>query len=88
MGSWAPIVLGVVSLACAAAAYGFFAGRRWVYRLGVTIQLLNLTGDFVNVALGIEPRAWVGVPIVALLIWYLSSRRVRSFFGLRSREAA
>jgi hypothetical protein len=57
MGSWAPIVLGVVSLACAAAAYGFFAGRRWGYRLGVTIQLLNLTGDFVNVALGIEPRA-------------------------------
>jgi hypothetical protein len=48
----------------------------------------ELTGDFVNVALGIEPRAWVGVPIVALLIWYLSSRRVRSFFGLRSREAA
>ena len=80
MGAWAPLLLGAVCVACAAAAYGFFAGRRWGYRLGVALLLANLAGDLVNAALGIEPRAVAGVPVVALLLWYLSSSRVRAFF--------
>jgi hypothetical protein len=86
MGIWAPLLLGSVCLACAASAYGFFTGRRWGYRLGVTLLLVNLAGDLVNGALGIEPRAVIGVPIVALLLWYLSSRRVKTFFSHRTRS--
>src|SRR6185295_19556079 len=81
MGGWAPLLLGAVCLACAASAYGFFRGRRWGFRLGVTLLLVNLTGDLINAALGIEPRAVVGVPIVALILWYLSSRKVKAFFS-------
>jgi len=81
MGIWAPLLLGAVCLACAASAYGFFRGRRWGYRLGVTLLLVNLAGDLINTALGIEPRALVGVPVVALILWYLSSRRVKDFFA-------
>ena len=81
MGIWAPLLLSIVCLACAASAYGFFMGRRWGYRLGVTLLVVNLIGDIVNAALGIEPRAVVGVPIVALLLWYLSSRKVKAFFS-------
>jgi hypothetical protein len=92
IGGWAPPVLGVVCLACAASAYGFVAGRRWGYWLGVVGLLVNLTGDIVNAALGVEPRAIIGVPIVALILWYLVSRRVRGYFGLikegaKDREA-
>src|SRR5262245_8771661 len=57
MGIWAPLLLGVVCLACAASAYGFSRGRRWGFRLGVTLLLVNLIGDLINAALGIEPRA-------------------------------
>jgi hypothetical protein len=81
MGTWAPLLLGTVCLACAASAYGFFAGKRWGFRVGVTLLLLNLTGDIVNAAFGIEPRAVVGVPVVALLLWYLSSPNVRAYFS-------
>jgi len=88
MGSWAPLLLGVVSLACVACAYGFFAGRRWGYRLGLVGLFINLAGDVVNSVLGTEPRAVVGVPIVALILWYLFSRRVRDFFGLTKKGAA
>jgi hypothetical protein len=88
MGAWAPLLLTVVCLACAACAYGFFAGRRWAYPLGVGGLVVNLTGDIVNGALGIEPRALVGVPIVALILWYLSTRRVRAFFGRAGKESA
>jgi len=80
MGPWAPLLLGVVCLACAACAYGFFTGRRWGYRLGVVGLIVNCAGDIINAALGIEPRAVVGVPIVVLILWYLASRQVRGFF--------
>ena len=88
MGTWAPLLLGVVCLACVACAYGFFAGKRWGYQLGVGGLLVNLVGDVVNAALGIEPRAVVGVPVVALILWYLVSRQVRDFFGLTREKAA
>ena len=58
------------------------------HRLGIGLLLVNLTGDLVNAALGIEPRAVIGVPIVALLLWYLSSSRVRSFFFPTAVSAA
>jgi hypothetical protein len=88
MGAWAPLLLGAVCLACAASAYGFCHGRRWGYRLGIALLLINLTGDLVNAALGIEPRAVIGLPIVALLLWYLSSSKVRAFFSPTGRGVA
>ncbi len=88
MGAWSLVLLGVVCLACALCAYGFFTGRRWGYRLGVGGLLANLAGDIVNAALGIEPRALIGVPVVGLILWYVSSRQVRGFFGLIGEEAA
>lgn len=88
MGPWAPLLLTVVCVACAACAYGFFTGRRWGYWLGAAGLLVNMTGDVVNAALGIEPRAVVGVPIVGLILWYLASRPVRDFFGIRKSGEA
>ena len=83
MGAWAPIALGVVCAACGLAAFGFFTGRRWGYRLGVGVLAVDLLGDVVNWATGFEPKAFVGVPIVALLLWYLSRPKVRAFFVAR-----
>ena len=85
MGNWGALLLGPVCLACAASAYGFITGKRWGYWLGITLLLLNLTGDLINAALGIEPRAVAGVPIVALILWYLSRRQVRAFFQAATR---
>lgn len=87
MGPWALMLLCSVCFTCAASAYGFLAGKRWGYQLGMTLLVVNLVGDIVNAALGIEPHALVGVPVVGLLLWYLFSHRVRSFFELRQKEA-
>lgn len=38
-------------------------------------------GDVVNTVPGIEPRAAFGIPVAVALLAFLSSRRVRSFFG-------
>ena len=88
LGGWAPALLGLVCLGCAACAYGFFTGRRWGYRLGVAGLLVNASADAFDGVSGVEPRAAVGVPIVALILWYLFSRRVRAFFGLAREEAS
>jgi hypothetical protein len=80
MGYWAAVLLGSVCLACGASAYGFYKGKRWGYRLGLVLLLVNVTGDLINAMLGIEPRALLGVPIVALLLIYLRSSCVKAFF--------
>ncbi|HVT16571.1 MAG TPA: hypothetical protein VHQ90_10400 [Thermoanaerobaculia bacterium] len=71
MGAWAPVLLAVVSIACAAAAYGLWSGRRWGRRLAIMLITINLIGDTANVVLGTEPRALVGMPIAALLLLFL-----------------
>jgi hypothetical protein len=88
IGFWAPLLLATVCLACGAAAFGFFTGRLWGYWLGVALIVANLAGDLVNAVFGIEARAVYGVPIVALLLWYLASRRVRAYFRGTARDAA
>ena len=80
LGAWAPPILATVCLACAGAGYGFARGKRWGYGLGVALLLANLAGDLLNVALGFGRRTLVGIPIVAVLLWYLSSRRLRQYF--------
>lgn len=86
MGPWAPLLLATVCLACAGSAYGFLAGRRWGYRLGIALLLTNLAGDLANAALGIEPRAVAGLPVVAAILLYLSSRKVKAYFSLALGE--
>lgn len=80
VGIWAPVLLVTVSLACGAAALGLWRGRRWGHRVAAGLLIVNLIGDVANVALGTEPRAIVGIPIVALLLAYLFRPGVRRYF--------
>jgi hypothetical protein len=80
MGIWAPVLLITVSAACGAASFGLWRGRRWGYRVAVGLLVFNLIGDIANVVLGTEPRAIVGIPIVALLLVYLFRPGVRRYF--------
>jgi hypothetical protein len=81
MGSAAPVLLAVVCGACALAAAGLWRGRPWGYWLAVALLGANLLGAVVNLALGIEPRALLGVPIVAVILGALASGRARAFFA-------
>ena len=81
MGMWAVVLMLVVCVACAAAAVGLWRGARWGHRLAFAMLALNMLGDIVDVALGIEPRAVIGNPIALALLGYLLSRGVRRFFA-------
>ena len=79
--------MAVVCAACAVAAAGLRNGRMWGYRVAVALLGINLVADIVNVLLGVEPRAIVGVPIVIALLVFLASGRVRAYFRSMDRAA-
>ena len=80
MGSLAILLMAVVSTACAAASVGLWKGRRFGYFLGIALLVFSLIGDLANAVLRLEPRAWIGVPIAAVLLGLLTTRRARAFF--------
>jgi len=86
MGGWAMLLMAVVSVLCALTARGLWRGSRLGFVLGVTMLLVSLLGDLANAGLGIEPRAWVGVPIAALLLIVLVTGRARDFFAGAARR--
>jgi hypothetical protein len=86
MGIWACVLMAVVSVTCLAAAVGLWRGRRFGYILGLTLLIVSLLGDLANAVLGLEPRAWVGVPIAALFLGVLLTGRARAFFAGSGRE--
>ena len=80
IGAWAIVLMCVVCIACALAAAGLWRGTRWGYWLAVALLAVNLLGDIVNVVLGTEPRAAVGIPIVIVILVFLMGKRVKQFF--------
>ena len=86
MGPWAVVLMAAVSVSCLVAARGLWRGRRYGYVLGFTLLTVSMFGDLANATLGHEPRAWLGVPISALLIAVLSTGKARAFFA-RARGA-
>jgi uncharacterized membrane protein (DUF2068 family) len=80
MHVWAALLLAIVSCACAITGIGLWLARRWGYALAIVGLSIHLVGDILNVVLGIEPRAIIGIPIVIALLVYLSRRDVRSAF--------
>lgn len=81
LGALAYVLLVPLCIACSLAALGFVRARRWGYWLGLLLLGGNLIGNLLNGISGAEPRAWVGVPIVSLAVWYLFRPHVRAYFG-------
>lgn len=81
MHGWAVPLLAGVSVACGVTGIGLWRRRRWGYAIAVAGLSLHLVGDVFSVVSGTEPRAIVGIPIVAALLVYLSRPRVRSAFA-------
>jgi hypothetical protein len=81
MGPSALLLMAVVSAVCALASYGLWQGKRFGFILGLTLLAASLMGDLANATLGLEPRAWIGVPISAALLVMLATGRARAYFS-------
>jgi hypothetical protein len=59
---------------------GLWFGRLWGYHLSVGLLVMNLLGDIYNVVSGTEPRAAIGIPLVLLLLFFMTRLKTRTFF--------
>jgi hypothetical protein len=71
MGGWSIVLMAMVCVTCLLTAIGLCRGLRWGYWLAVVMLFGNLVGDVINVFVGTDRSAIVGVPIVLLLLFYL-----------------
>ena len=72
LGRWSIVLMSGVGVACLFAAIGLWRGTGWGTRLAVTILLVNIAGDAMNVITCRDYRSLVGLPIAGAMIFYLA----------------
>jgi uncharacterized membrane protein len=87
LGSWAIVLMLVVSVVSALSALGLWRGAAWGRAAALALLAINLLGDAANALVRGDLRTLIGVPIGAALIAYiLLNGRVRAYFAPRSRS--
>ncbi len=81
MGGWAILLMLAVGVACATAAVGLGRRRAWGRATAIVILLINSLGDIAGALARHDYRQLIGLPIAAVMIAYLCSRRVRASFA-------
>jgi hypothetical protein len=71
IGSWSIVLMVTVGTACFLAAIGLWQGALWGTRLALIILSVNIIGDLVNALFRHDYRALIGLPIGAVMIFYL-----------------
>jgi len=74
MGRWSVLLMVSICVLCGATALGLWRSRRWAYWTAISLLIINFLGDTINAFLH-DRRALIGLPIAALMIAYLASRR-------------
>jgi hypothetical protein len=77
LGPSGVLLMALVCGLCAYSALGLWKGLRSGRTLAITMLAINAVGD---IASG-DMRTLIGLPIAAALILYLTTSRVRMFFG-------
>ena len=79
-GSSLVLLLCIASIGCGIAGTGLWRCRAWGHATAIVVLCIQLAGDILNVISGTEPRAVIGIPIVAALLVYLTRASVRRLF--------
>lgn len=86
MGSWSLLLMSIVCVACLLTAIGLWRALRWGYWLAVVMLTVNLAGSVINVIVGTERRAVIGIPIAFILLFYLLRTNTREYFNLPKKR--
>lgn len=75
------IPLGIASLVV---AYGLFKGKSWAWFVAVVLSIIGIAINVISLVtsnMGAMAGALVGIAINAIVLYYLSRRNVRQYFG-------
>jgi uncharacterized membrane protein (DUF2068 family) len=67
--------MAAVCLACVTAAVGLWRCKRWGVRTAIAILTVNLLGDLANTIVTHDWRTLIGLPIGAIMIFFLLRKR-------------
>src|ERR1044071_8423366 len=73
-GHWSIALMAAVGAACGLAAFGLARHAEWGRRIAIGVLTVNLIGDMFNAVFRGDMRTLIGLPIGALMIWYLMKR--------------
>jgi len=73
-GDWSVVLMAAVGAACGLAAFGLARGAEWGRQIAIGVLTVNLVGDTFNAVFRGDLRTLIGLPIGALMIWYLMKR--------------
>jgi hypothetical protein len=80
-GDWAVALMGAVGAGCGLAAFGLARGVEWGRQLSIGVLSVNVVGDTFNAVFRGDLRTLIGLPIGALMIWYLMKRAPSARLG-------
>jgi hypothetical protein len=88
-----PLGIEILCIASFVVAYSLFEGKRWAWSVAVVLSIIGLVVNVVSlVTASMLPMAAavVGVAVNAIVLYYLSKRNVRQYFGKAAtpRESA
>jgi hypothetical protein len=81
VGDWSVALMAAVGAACALAAFGLARGAEWGSQIAIGVLTVNLVGDTFNAVFRGDLRTLIGLPIGALMIWYLMKRKPAARLG-------
>jgi len=71
IGPWSVAIMVVVGAVCCSAAIGLWRGACWGTRPALVTLTVNMVGDLINTVFRHDYRALVGLPVAAVMIFYL-----------------
>jgi len=71
----------VIGLLYIAAGIGFLQGHGWAWTLGILVSILSLIRNLAEVAVGAAVFGIPGIIVAVIVIYYLMTPKVKTFFG-------
>jgi hypothetical protein len=79
-----PLGIEILCIASFVVAYSLFEGKRWAWSVALVLSIIGLVVNVISlVTASMLPMAaaLVGVAVNAIVLYYLSKRNVRQYFG-------
>jgi uncharacterized membrane protein (DUF2068 family) len=79
-----PLGIEILCIASFVAAYGLFTGKSWAWLVAVALSTIGLVVNVLSLVIpnmGTITGALVGIAINGIVLYYLSRRNVRQYFG-------
>lgn len=78
------VVVGLLYVVC---GIGFFQRQKWAWPLGIVVGVLSVARNIVEASTGLITTAIPGIVIALVILYYLTTPRIKTYFGRGTKVA-